>query len=307
MFYTNTCSLSRDPSGHGENGPPMHARALLALPLILAVTALTPCASAADAGVAALQVGLRTHGLYRGPIDGLDGPATAKAIRRLQKRAHIAVDGVVGPQTRRALGRFARHRLGSRRLEIGKAGWDVASLQFRLAEHGFPSGTFDGIFGPHIDGALRRFQEWAGLKADGVAGPATLGALTGPLPSVPLPLAWPLTAHVLGDPFGPRGDRWHSGIDLPAPLGTPVYAARSGEVVWAGWRGAYGFLVTVAHGHGERSMYAHLSRIDVRVGVRVGQGVQVGLVGATGDATGPHLHFEVRVRGACVNPLSALT
>ena len=53
-------------------------------------------------------------------------------------------------------------------------------------------------------------------------------------------------------------------------------------------------------------MYAHLSRIDVRVGVRIGRGVRVGLVGATGDATGPHLHFEVRVRGACVNPLRAL-
>src|SRR5438046_5049107 len=205
MFYTNTCSLSRDPSGHGENGPPMHARALLALPLILAVTAVTPRATAANPGVAALQVGLRTHGLYRGPIDGLDGPGTAKAIRRLQKRAHIAVDGVVGPQTRRALGRFARHRLGSRRLEIGKAGWDVASLQFRLAEHGFPSGAFDGIFGPHINGALRRFQGWAGLKEDGVAAPATLQALRAPPATIPLPLAWPLTPPVPGHRFGPRG------------------------------------------------------------------------------------------------------
>ena len=286
----------------------MHARALLALPLILAVAALSPSASAADrAGVAALQVGLHAHGLYRGPIDGLSGPATAKAIRRLQKRAHITVDGVVGPQTRRALGRFARHRLGSRPLKIGKAGWDVASLQFRLAQHGFPSGTLDGIFGPHIEAALRRFQRWAGLKEDGVAGPATLKALKRPPPSVPLPLAWPLTAPVLGDRFGPRGEGWHSGIDLPAPMGTPVYAARSGRVVWAGWReGGWGLLVIVAHGHGERTMYAHLSRIDVRVGVWVGQGVRVGLIGASGDATGPHLHFEVRIRNASIDPLRAL-
>jgi murein DD-endopeptidase MepM/ murein hydrolase activator NlpD len=121
-----------------------------------------------------------------------------------------------------------------------------------------------------------------------------------------LPLAWPLTMPMLGDPFGPRGNRWHTGIDLPAPVGTPVYAARSGEVVWSGWRDGYGLLVTVAHGHGERSMYAHLSRIDVRVGVWIGAGVRVGLVGATGDATGPHLHFEVRVRGAAIDPLRAL-
>jgi murein DD-endopeptidase MepM/ murein hydrolase activator NlpD len=285
----------------------MRARALLALPLILTAAAITPSASAADAGVAALQVGLRSHGLYQGPIDGLTGPSTAKAVRRLQKRAHISVDGVVGPLTRKALGRFASHRLGTRKLELGNQGWDVASLQFRLAEHGFPSGAFDGVFGPHIDAALRRFQDWSALKADGVAGPETLTALAAPPATIPLPLAWPMTAPVLGDRFGPRGDGWHAGIDLPAPMGAPVYAARSGRVVWAGWRdGGWGFLVVVAHGHGERSMYAHLSRIDVRLGVWVGQGVRVGLIGASGDATGPHLHFEVRVRGAAVDPLRTL-
>lgn len=285
----------------------MRARALLALPLILLAAAITSRASAANPGVAALQVGLRSHGLYQGPIDGIAGPGTTKAIRQLQKKAHITVDGVVGPQTRKALGRFARHRLGTRQLEIGKEGWDVASLQFRLAEHGFPSGSFDGIFGPRIDAALRRFQAWAGLKADGVAGPATLRALASPPPAIPLPLAWPLTAPVLRDRFGPRGDRWHSGIDLPAPLGAPVYSAQSGRVVWAGWRdGGWGFLVVVAHGRGERSMYAHLSRIDVRLGVWVGQGVRVGLVGASGDATGPHLHFELRIKAASVDPLRVL-
>jgi murein DD-endopeptidase MepM/ murein hydrolase activator NlpD len=285
----------------------MRTRAFLALPVVLVAAAFIPQASASDPRVAALQVGLHARGLYRGPIDGITGPATQKAIRRLQARARIEVDGVVGPKTRRALGRFARHRFGSRHLKFGNAGWDVASLQFQLAEHGFPSRTFDGIFGQHIDAALRRFQEYAGLKADGVAGPATFAALRGPPPKVPLPLAWPLSLHTIGSPFGPRDERWHTGIDLPAPLGTPAYAARAGEVVWAGWRDGYGLLVTVAHGHGERSMYAHLSRIDVRVGVWIGEGVRVGLVGATGDATGPHLHFEVRVRGAAVDPLRALS
>jgi murein DD-endopeptidase MepM/ murein hydrolase activator NlpD len=284
----------------------MRTRAFLALSALLVAAAFVPQASASDPAVAALQVGLRARGLYKGPIDGLSGPATAKAIRRLQTRARIEVDGVVGPKTRRALGRFARHRLGSRPLRTGNAGWDVASLQFRLAEHGFPSGAFDGIFGPHIQAAVRRFQEWAGLKEDGIAGPATVRALDAPPPAVPLPLAWPLTTPVLGDRFGPRGDRWHSGVDFPAPTGTSVYAARSGQVVWAGWRANYGLLVTVAHGKGERSMYAHLSRIDVRVGVWIGSGVRVGLVGATGHATGPHLHFEVRMRGAAVDPLGAL-
>src|SRR5947208_13075574 len=124
----------------------MRIRAFLVLPAVLVAAALTPQASAADPGVAALQVGLHAHGLYRGPIDGITGPATQKAIRRLQARARIAVDGVVGPKTRRALGRFARHRLGSRPLRLGKTGWAVAPLQFQLAEHGFPYGTLGGIF-----------------------------------------------------------------------------------------------------------------------------------------------------------------
>src|SRR5262249_61704556 len=88
--------------------------------------------------------------------------------------------------------------------------------------------------------------------------------------------------------------------------GPPASGARSGEGVWSGWRDGYELLVTVAPGHGERTMYAHLSRIDVRVGVWIGEGVRVGLIGAPGDATGPHLHFEVRIRGAAVDPLRAL-
>jgi len=283
----------------------MRARAFLVL-LVLVAAVLAPQAEARNASIAALQVGLQSRGLYKGPIDGVEGPGTAKAIRRLQRRAHITVDGVVGPQTRRALGRFGRHRLGSRLLVRGKVGWDVASLQFRLAEHGFPSGTFDGILGPHIAAAVRRFQEWSNMKVDGVAGPTTLAALDGPPPAIPLPLAWPLSSPTLGDRFGPRGHGWHSGIDLRAPTGTPVYAARGGQVVWAGWLDGWGLLVTLAHGGGERTMYAHLSRIDVRVGVKLGRGVRVGLVGATGHAKGPHLHFEVRMRNASVDPLRAL-
>jgi murein DD-endopeptidase MepM/ murein hydrolase activator NlpD len=286
----------------------MRTRRVLALALLF-LAAATPTAGAAagSSGIAALQVGLRAHGLYAGAIDGISGPQTMRAVRRLQRRARIDVDGVAGPRTRRALGRFGRHTLGSRPLRRGLIGWDVAALQFQLAFHGFPSGTFDGIFGPRVEAALGRFQKWAGVHVDGVAGPSTLGALTADPPTAPLALAWPVAQPVVGDPFGPRGDRFHSGVDFPAAAGAPVYAARGGQVVYAGWReGGWGFLVTIAHGSGERTMYAHLARIDVRVGVWVAQGVRVGAVGATGDASGPHLHFEVRVRGAAVDPLSAL-
>ena len=117
---------------------------------------------------------------------------------------------------------------------------------------------------------------------------------------------WPLLAPV-GDGFGPRGERFHAGIDLIAPAGTEVMAAGPGLVTWAGKRtGGWGKLVTVAHGRGVRTMYAHLSTIDVKVGDWISGGTVVGRVGATGDATGPHLHFEVRVNGAAIDPLRAL-
>jgi murein DD-endopeptidase MepM/ murein hydrolase activator NlpD len=111
----------------------------------------------------------------------------------------------------------------------------------------------------------------------------------------------------LASVFGPRGDGFHSGIDIVAPAGVPVAAAAPGRVMWAGYRaGGWGLLVTIAHRDGVRTMYAHLSRVGVRLGERVGEGARVGRVGATGDATGPHLHFEVRLRGAAADPLPAL-
>jgi murein DD-endopeptidase MepM/ murein hydrolase activator NlpD len=184
-------------------------------------------------------------------------------------------------------------------------GWDVAALQFALAWHGFPSGTFDGRFGPRVDTALRQFQARAGVGADGVAGAASYRALRGPLPRSPLAVGMPVSAP-FGDGFGPRGDRFHSGIDFPAARGATVVAARAGRVVFAGPAGSYGRLVVISHGRGVETWYGHLSRILVPVGEHVGRGRHIGLVGSSGRSTGPHLHFEVRSRGAIVDPLTAL-
>jgi hypothetical protein len=281
-------------------------RSLLVVPLLLLVAAPGVAAAAGNARVAALQVALRARGLYAGPVDGVSGPQTTHAVRRLQRRSRIAVDGIAGPHTWQSLGRYARHPLGSRLLRAGLRGADVAELQFELAWHGFPSGTLDADLGPRTEAALLRFQRWAGLGVDGRAGPATLAALRTPPPRCPISLAWPLNAPV-GDPFGPRANRFHAGIDLPAASGAGVIAAGPGRVTWAGYRaGGWGILVVVAHGHGVRTLYAHLSAVDVRVGDRVQAGFELGRVGSTGDATGPHLHFEVRVRGAAVDPLTAL-
>ncbi len=281
----------------------MRALAILILALLVAV----PAHGAGNPEVAALQVGLRAHGLYEGTVDGVRGPATAQAVRELQRAAGLTVDGVVGPQTRKALGKLGRPGLGARPLSAGRIGWDVAALQFLLAWHGFPSGQLDGRFGARVETAVRRYQSWAGLAADGVAGPATIAHLrSAPLPRSPLRLAWPLALPV-GDTFGPRGDRFHAGIDIPAAAGTPVAAARAGTVVFAGWdAGGFGNLVVIAHGRGVETYYAHLSSIGVVAGEQAALGELVGRVGSTGHSTGPHLHFEVRVRGASVDPLRAL-
>lgn len=282
----------------------MRVGALIAPPLLALVLAAPAGGAVRDARVAALQVALRAHGLYSGSVDGLKGPATEVAVREFQSRARLTVDGVVGPATRKALGPLGRPGLGTRALASGMRGWDVASLQFRLAMHGFPSGTFDGQFGPHTDAAVRRFQTWAGLQADGVAGPATIRALANPEPTSPLTFSPPLYVPYT-DLFGPRGARMHTGVDFPAPEGTPVLAARSGTVTLAGWVEGYGNVVALKHELGVSTLYAHLSAFLVRVGDRLGVGQPLGRVGSTGASTGAHLHFEVRVRGAAVDPLPA--
>ncbi len=276
--------------------------------ILLLVAALALPAAAAAAGkpaTAALQVALQAAGLYHGQIDGIAGKQTRVAVRHLQARRGLAVDGVAGPATRKALGRLGRHPVGSRPLRAGMVGFDVSALQFALAWHGFPSGTFDGVFGPRLDTAVRRFQSSQGLGADGVAGTATLAALRGPLPRSPLRLAWPVDAPV-GDRFGPRGSRFHAGVDLIASRGTPVRASRAGVVVYAGRNDGFGKLVVLDHGRGVSTYYAHLRRIAVSLGQHVSLGGTIGRVGSTGDSSGPHLHFEVRVRGAAVDPLTVL-
>jgi murein DD-endopeptidase MepM/ murein hydrolase activator NlpD len=274
--------------------------------IVFAFLLLAPSAFAAgDPEIAALQVGLRKHRLYAGQVDGVLGPGTVTAVLRLQEQAGLAVDGVPGVRTRTALGRYGRRApLGGRVLASGMRGWDVAALQFSLAWHGFPSGTFDGVFGHSTYRALRKFQRWAGLARDGRAGGSVIAALRAPIPTCPIGLAPPIPIGYT-DVFGPRGTRFHTGIDYPGARGAPVSASASGRVTFAGWSaGGWGYLVAIAHPNGVRTLYAHLSRIGVRVGQRVTTGQRVGRVGASGRATGPHLHFEVRLRGAAVDPLT---
>jgi murein DD-endopeptidase MepM/ murein hydrolase activator NlpD len=284
----------------------LHALLIAAVAAAIWSSPAPAAAAPARADVAALQVALRAAGAYAGTVDGVRGPETVAAVRRVQRRAGLAVDGIAGRRTRRALGRRGRHPFGSRAMVAGDVGWDVSALQFKLAVRGFPSGGFDGVLGPRAVRALRRFQRWARLASDGVAGRATLRALRAPPPRSPVRLLRPLPVAI-GDRFGPRGARFHAGADFPAPTGTPVTSAGFGHVAFAGFSSSgWGNLVVLRHRFGLRTLYAHLSAIEVRPGAFVPAGARIGRVGATGAATGPHLHFEVLLRGANVDPLRAL-
>lgn len=102
--------------------------------------------------------------------------------------------------------------------------------------------------------------------------------------------------------YGMRWGRMHYGLDYAAPTGTPIYAADGGTVTQAGWRGAYGYVITIDHGANKKTLYAHCSRIYVSVGTKVYQGQRIGAVGSTGRSTGPHCHFEILINGKNVNP-----
>ena len=283
----------------------MRARGALAAAVALALFA-GPAEAAGSSRVAAVQVAMRALGHYGSTIDGVAGPGTRRAVAAFQRRRGLMVDGIAGRQTLRALGRRGRPGLGRRAIRVGAAGFDVAALQFRLAWRGFPSGPIDGGYGARTAAAVRRFQRWAGLGADGVAGRATIRALGGPIRRSPLSLSRPVTGPI-SDRFRPRGNRFHTGIDFPVPYGRTVRAARAGTVVGAGYDpGGYGNVVHIAHGYGVTTFYAHLSRITVRRGEGVAAGERVGTVGSTGFSSGPHLHFEVRLRGAMLNPMSGL-
>jgi murein DD-endopeptidase MepM/ murein hydrolase activator NlpD len=117
-------------------------------------------------------------------------------------------------------------------------------------------------------------------------------------------LIWPVNGPVVS-PFGMRWGRLHAGIDIGVGYGTPIHAAASGTVIFAGWMGGYGNFVIVDHGGGLSTGYAHQSSIAVGGG-SVSQGQVIGYVGCTGHCFGPHLHFEVRVNGSPVDPLGYL-
>ena len=124
-------------------------------------------------------------------------------------------------------------------------------------------------------------------------------------------LGWPVSGEITS-PYGYRTHPiwgttiYHSGIDIGVDEGTPVHAADGGTVVWSGWMGGYGYAVVIDHGNGMSTLYGHNSELAVSEGQDVSKGQVIAYAGSTGNSTGPHVHFEVRISGDPVDPMGYL-
>ena len=124
-----------------------------------------------------------------------------------------------------------------------------------------------------------------------------------------IPSREPVEGIRLSSTFGSRSDpfngraRMHQGIDIPGPIGTPIYATADGVVRRSQWVNGYGNLVEISHGNGMETRYGHMSKLVAQPNERVRRGQLIGLMGSTGRSTGSHLHYEVRIAGNAVNPM----
>ena len=130
--------------------------------------------------------------------------------------------------------------------------------------------------------------------------------------SVSIPSLMPVDGVHLSSDYGMRthpvlgGRRQHKGVDLAGPVGTPIHAAADGVVSRADWFSSYGLFVSLEHGGSLQTRYGHMSRLNVAAGQQIHKGDVIGYIGTTGRSTGPHLHYEVRIAGAAVNPVPYL-
>nr|WP_233994133.1 M23 family metallopeptidase [Porphyrobacter sp. AAP60] len=157
------------------------------------------------------------------------------------------------------------------------------------------------------------FTSWTAMERTSptLGAGADVTAYSSPVPqrAISVPSRMPLEGAQLTSSYGMRthpvlgGRRQHSGIDLAAPTGTPVYATADGVIGRADWFSSYGLYISINHGASMETRYAHLSRLAVAAGDNVKKGDLIGYVGSTGRSTGPHLHYEVRVEGLAVNPI----
>jgi murein DD-endopeptidase MepM/ murein hydrolase activator NlpD len=166
-----------------------------------------------------------------------------------------------------------------------------------------PSPADKDLAGTPLDETLREARDVSDCFEDMLAQMEANAGAWGGLPSI-LPVERVEVTSRFGLRIDPLNGQlgWHEGLDLGAPVGTPVHATARGVVVKAGYSGSYGLLVEIDHGNGLSTRYGHLSRLDVQLGDRVARDDLIGEVGATGRVSAPHLHYEIHVDGRPVNP-----
>ena len=246
------------------------------------VAAAAPPSSAAEVSAAARVAGVLAPAQPAAPAAQ---PAAQPAVASVAP-ARAAPSVAVG---RSGLAQFER--------VLASAGVDVPHL---YAQYGMRTGE-GGPFIPAPRGAS---------MPDSSLTPEKLAALSRIVKA--LPVSAPLQSYEIGSNFGVRGDpingraSYHTGLDFRAPYMSPVYATAPGVVTYAGYRADYGKIVEIDHGHGITTRYGHLHRYTVSVGQRVAGHSQIGFLGSTGRATGPHVHYEVLVNGEPQDPTKFL-
>ena len=277
-----------------------------AAPQAASVLTLAPKPSVANGGFKPVPEGLElrtTDGVAAGPgLSENDDPPSpdqrlktlASRFDRVERRQIVMLNALEAPAAEKA------ERL---REAFAEAGLSVE----RMIQHG-ESPAAEGVGGPFVPADL------PGARGDFARAYASLSrtidlmdGLRGALPFAPLRKPLPGAIEITS-PFGYRVDPFlgrpalHTGMDLHGEYGEAVHATAAGRVTVAGATGGYGNMVEIDHGAGLSTRYGHLSRIDVAPGQWVTEGQDIGAIGSTGRSTGPHLHYEVRVDGAPVDP-----
>ena len=212
---------------------------------------------------------------------GARGASVASLQRALRKRGiRVKVSGSYDARTRAGV-RALQRRLGARATGIADA-----ALLTRLGVTVRTVATTPTV--PDAGGSDRAFDEYPVPEPDDVT-PSSAGFI------------WPANG-VVSSPFGPRWGRMHEGLDIAAPAGRPIRAAKAGTVITAEQQDGYGNLVVIDHGNGETTRYGHMSAFAVAKGQVVPIGHVIGQVGSTGHSTGNHLHFEIRINGVAMDP-----
>jgi murein DD-endopeptidase MepM/ murein hydrolase activator NlpD len=225
-----------------------------------------------------------------------DATATEKRLDRLERRQQRVTGQVLARRNEIAMIKeeLIGTRVGFEKTQAGKA---RALSNVRVDRKELES---------HLDGLeAQQAKVQARLASAAPGGAGGGGGSAGPIRRGSGTLIWPANGS-LSSPFGSRWGRLHAGIDMPLSVGTPLRAADSGRVAIAGPTGGYGNYTCIQHTGSLSTCYAHQSSFAVSVGQSVSQGQVIGRSGNTGNSTGPHLHFEVRVNGSPVDPMGYL-